>query len=217
MNRAKMVKVKIYVEGGGDAGSPLRNDCRRGFIAFFEKAGFAKRMPKVVACGSRVEAYDKFCKAVAQRGTDVPLLLVDSEGPVGAWNPSTPGVPWAHLRDREGDQWKRPGGATDDSVHLMVQMMESWFLADRECLARYFGADFNENLLPAPQQNLEEVPKADVERALKDSTRQCKKKGRYDKGEHSFQLLRQLDVSRVVEASPYARRLVETVAAKLGT
>ena len=216
MNRTKVVRVTIYVEGGGD-GSQLRNECRRGFIAFFEKAGFAKRMPKVVACGGRVEAYRKFCKAVGQRRADVPLLLVDSEGPIGAWNPSTPGVPWAHLKNRVGDHWERPDGATDDSVHLTVQMMESWFLADRECLARYFGADFNENSLPAPQRKLEEVPKGEVAKALKESTRQCERKGRYDKGEHSFQLLRELDVSRVVEASPYARRLVETVAAKLAS
>ena len=180
------------------------------------KGRFCGTYAKGVACGSRREAYKRFRTAVAQRDVDVPLLLVDSEGPIDAWNPSTPGVLWAHLRDREGDRWERPDGVADDSVHLMVQMMESWFLADRDCLARYFGDGFNVNVLPSPQRNLEEVPKRDVAEALKTSTRQCKK-GPYDKGKHSFQLLREVDASRVVEASPYARRLVETVAAKLGS
>jgi hypothetical protein len=35
-----MVKVKIYVEGGGDNNSALVAECCKGFTQFFQKAGF---------------------------------------------------------------------------------------------------------------------------------------------------------------------------------
>ncbi len=96
----------------------------------------------------------------------------------------------------------------------MVQVMESWFLADRECLASYFGNGFRANALPAPQRFLEEVAKADVERALRDSTRPSRK-GRYTKGRDSFALLRLLDAAKVIEGSPHARRLIEAIKERL--
>lgn len=162
------MSVAIYVEGGGDS-KRLRSDCRRGFGKFFEKAGLKGRMPKVRACGSRDKAFDQFSTAFDQSPSegDTTLLLVDSEGPVA------PGAtPWSHLEKR--DKWQRPPGVGDDNVHLMVQFMESWFLADKECLAEYFGSGFREASLPA-NPNVEEVPKS---------------------------------------ASPYAKRLLDTVAAR---
>ena len=198
-------KVIIYAEGGGKQ-KPLRAACRQGFSRFFRKAGFAQRMPAVVACGSRRQAYDKFRTATAQRATDLVFLLVDSEGPV------TAATPWAHLKQRDG--WDRPTGATDRNAHLMVQVMESWFLADRDCLARYFGDGFRASALPAPERHVEDIAKAELERALRDSTRRSSK-GRYAKGRHSFALLGELDATKVVNASPYARRLVEVVAEEM--
>ena len=198
-----LVKTTVYVEGGGN-GRALRRACREGFSSFFRKAGLNERMPKVVACGSRRQAYNRFRAAISQRSPDFIVLLVDSEGPVQA------DTPWAHLREREGDRWERPAGATESSVHLMVQVMESWFLADRECLARHFGNGFNGNALPA-QRTIEDVAKADVERALRNSTKPSRK-GRYNKGRDSFALLRLLDAAKVIEASPHARRLIEAIA-----
>ena len=81
--------VKVYVEGGGD-GRDLRTRCRKGFSAFFEKAGLAGRMPRVVACGSRESAFDRFRTAFAARKAgEFVALLVDSEAPVadGTWGP----------------------------------------------------------------------------------------------------------------------------------
>jgi len=73
-------KIKIYIEGGGDQ-AKLKRACRRAFSKFFERAGFAGRMPGVVACGSRNKAFNDFCTAVATANDGVlPLLLVDSEG-----------------------------------------------------------------------------------------------------------------------------------------
>ncbi|WP_156013419.1 hypothetical protein [Thioalkalivibrio sp. HK1] len=47
------MKIKIYVEGGGDI-KVLKTKCRKGFRNFFRKAGLDGRMPRVVACGGRL-------------------------------------------------------------------------------------------------------------------------------------------------------------------
>ena len=195
------MRAKLYVEGGGD-GRALRQALREGFRAFFKNAGL-KRLPRVVACGSRQHAYDDFRAAIGQSSVDFAALLVDSEGPVSAT------TAWAHLKER--DDWERPSSATEQNVHLMVQVMESWFLADRDCLVRYFGKGFRASALPAPQWEVEDVPKEEVGRALNESARRSRKEG-YDKGRDSFELLSQLGAAKVIEASPHARRLVETLA-----
>jgi len=202
------VKVRIYVEGGGDHNEALQTRCRKGFADFFRKAGFTGRMPPVVACGSRNNAYDSFCTAVANAGPNqFPLLLVDSEAPVSE-------QPWKHLKNR--DKWDRPANAADDQAHLMVQCMESWFLADREHLARFFGQGFNENSLPG-NENIEEIPKKTVFSSLKMATRETKTKGEYGKGQHSFAILGGLDPAKVRAASKHAADLLETLNKKCGS
>ncbi len=123
-------------------------------------------MPKVIACGGRRNAYKSFCAEVARTGGDSALLLVDSEGPLEAEDA------WEHLRQR--DSWSRPDDAGADSAHLMVQVMESWFLADRAALARYFGQRFRPNALPQSTR-VEGIPKDDVLRGIKDASRQTNK------------------------------------------
>ena len=201
-----MVRVKIYVEGGGD-GNALRTRCREGFSRFFRRAGFDGRMPAIVACGSRNDAYQSFCMALENAGAeDFPLLLVDSEAPVNQ-------APWDHLRTR--DNWAKPDGAADEHAHLMVQCMEAWFLADRRQLQRFYGQGFTANSLPQ-NQNVEQVAKADLLNSLDNATRNTKTKGRYRKGEHSFELLGGLDPDDVCRGSVHADRLIGTLNAKLG-
>jgi len=161
------VRVKVYVEGGGE-GQALRTRCRHGFSEFFQRAGLRGRMPAVVACGSRNDAYDSYCTAIAGAGqNDFPVLLVDSEAAVVQ-------EPWDHLKTR--DDWNRPANAVDEHAHLMVQCMEAWFLAARELLARFYGQGFSEGPLPG-NQNIEEIPKQSVFRVLGMATRQSKTKG----------------------------------------
>ena len=199
------MKVTVYVEGGGDR-RELKSKCRQGFSTFFRNTMVGERLPRIVACGSRHQAYDKFRSAVAQWPDDFNVLLVDSEGPVVITEA------WGHLRQRDG--WERPTGAREDSAHLMVQMMESWFLADRECLARYFGDGFRASALPAPERAIEDISKGELERALQESARQSRKR-RYAKGRDSFALLGLLDAAKVVDASPYARLLVKAIAEEM--
>ena len=189
---------KLYVEGGGDS-KELRSRCRKGFQNFFEKAGMVGKMPRIVACGSRGEAYRDFRTAHGQGQT--AALLVDAEGPVAASGP------WQHLKGRGG--WDRPASASDDQCHLMVQAMESWFLADPTVLESYYGQGFRPQSLPA-NLNIEQVPKQDVSDGLRKATRGTTK-GRYDKKRDSYELLGRLDPKKVTNASPYADRLIRAL------
>ena len=201
------MKVKVYVEGGGD-GKSLRTRCREGFSSFFAKANLAGRMPRIIACGSRTSAFSKFCTALGSRNAEeFIVLLVDSENPVADGSSS-----WLHLRKCDG--WEKPDEATNENAHLMVQCMEAWFLADKDNLAAYFGHGFNRNALPG-RQEIEDVAKDDVLGGLKNATHQCKK-GEYGKGRHSFDILERIDPAKVVDASPHASRLVETLQQKSG-
>ena len=198
--------AKVYVEGGGD-GRKLRARCREGFSSLFGKANLPERMLKIIACGGRQSAYDRFCAALrSSNKQEFIVLLVDSEDAVvgGAG-------PWRHLRKHDG--WDKPEEATDDNAHLMVQCMESWFLADKDGLEAFFGHGFRRNALPG-NPDVEEVAKADVLDGLKNATRQCQSKGEYGKGRHSFELLSEVDPAKVLAASPHAKRLVDILLAK---
>ena len=197
-----MVATKLYVEGGGDSNA-LRTRCREGFTAFLEKAGLEGRMPRIVACGTRGKAYDHFCTALRQRGSrEFVVLLVDSEEPVPAGS-----GPWEFLLFRKDDRWSRPADAANDDIHLMVQCMEAWFLADKDALARYYGQGFTATALPG-NPGVEQIPKDDVLQGLRNATRHTQK-GEYDKGEPSFQILAVIDPSKVKNASPHASRFLD--------
>lgn len=208
--------VKLYVEGGGDAAA-LKTACREGFTAFLEKAGLKGFMPRIVACGGRQDAFESYSTAV-QSG-DAAVLLVDSEAPVAdqhqqgepaAW------LPWQHLKQRKGDGWDKPAAGVDTDCHLMVQCMESWFLADRETIKKFFGQGFKENGLPAAARAIESVSKEQVYQSLANSTNDCKTKAKYGKGDHSFKILKLIDPATVTTASPWAARFVTQMKIKMG-
>ena len=199
------MNIKVFVEGGGET-NLLRSKCREGFRKFFSKAGLEGRMPSVIASGSREDAFKDFRTAVhREKNDDFIVLLVDSEGPVAEGSD-----PWRHLKTH--DNWDQPSGAKDDQVHLMVQCMEAWFLADKDCLATYYGNGFNQNALPA-RQDIENIAKNDVLNGLKNATSGVSK-GEYEKGRHAFDILAQIDPAKVIAASPHAKRLVDTLKAK---
>jgi len=202
--------VKLYVEGAGDS-SALKTVCRAGFSTFISKAGITKR-PRVVACGSRANAYDRFCTAL--KNGEKAMLLVDSEQTVNSkyqQGSQETWQPWAHLKT--GDHWDKPQHSTDTDCHLMVQVMESWFLADRDVLKAFFGQGFNENSLPSTP--VEEVAKDTLYNALKQASRACKTKAVYGKNEHSFKLLALIDPEKVTRASPWAKRFVDALRKKM--
>src|SRR5690606_35875463 len=121
-----------------------------------------------------------------------------SEGPV------TEDSPWAHVRGRVGDGWARPERASDADLHLMVECMEAWIVADRGALRRFYGAELHEKALPT-RADVEKVAKRDLYRALEAATRGSRKGG-YDKGAHSFKLLAEVDPA-ALRREPWAARL----------
>lgn len=200
--------VKLYIEGGGDS-AQLKAACREGFRTFLDKAG-VNRKPRIVACGGRRDAYESWCIAIASG--EQALLLVDSEAPVAAQHqqgdPDT-WKPWQHLKQR--DDWDKPANGDDAQCHLMVQVMESWFLADREALASFFGQGFSANRLPAATNPIEGIAKTQVYQSLANATKNCKSKATYGKGEHSFKLLALIEPAKVTDASDWARRFVDAL------
>ncbi len=200
------MKVKLYVEGGGDSRS-LHINCREAFRKLLESAGFKGRMPATKACGGRAAAYDDFRTAVEIAGPDeYPILLVDSEAAVATGA-------WAHLQRR--DRWKRPESAEEDQAQLMVQCMETWIVADRGTLRTVFGNDLREGALPA-DHDLESRPKDDVQQALEDATRECGRDRMYKKGKRSFQVVGKLDPARLRERLPHFDALCDTLERVLG-
>jgi len=203
------------VEGGGDTAA-LKTACREGFTTFISRADITKR-PRVVACGSRRNAYESFCTAIANG--EEAILIVDSEDAVNAQHqqgrPDT-WQPWAHLKGRIGDGWDKPAGVADTQCHLMVQVMESWFLADWDTLKAFFGQGFKENALPATGNSIEGISKQQVYDALAKATGKCETKAVYDKGEHSFKLLTKIDPAKVTQTSPWAKRFVDELQKKMG-
>ena len=187
----------MYVEGGGR--KALDRQCRRAFNKFFRRAGIATANVSVEARGARGEAYNAF-RDDSDRNFR-RILLVDAEGPV------TAKTAWGHLKQSDG--WRKPKGASDEQCHLMVQIMESWFLADVDALAGYYGQGFRRQGLPK-NPDVEQVPKRDVcnglERASKGTGR-----GGYRKGRDSFEILGRLDPAKVRGASKYANRFVKAL------
>ena len=196
------MNVTVYVEGGGNVRATKKR-CRQGFSALFREAGLSGRMPRIFAAGGREDTWRDFRTALAEAGeNDFIVLLVDSEAPV-----ADGGTSWVHLRKH--DNWERPVGATEQQAHLMVQCMESWFLADVDALMAFFGDGFNRGALPR-RPDIENVSKRDVDRGLKRATLPSSK-GEYHKGRHSFEILATVDPDRVVAASSHAKRLIDTL------
>jgi hypothetical protein len=193
-----MVSARIYIEGGGE-GHLLDTLFRQGWSAFFRAAGLEGRMPRVTRGKGRSRTFDLFLTAVSHpRPGELPFLLVDSEDAVQSGHSA-----WQHLKVR--DNWDKPNSASDDQAFLMVQLMETWFIADRKMLRRYFGPSLRETHLPA-WPTLEAVLKGEVLDALDKSTAGCSK--RYTKGKVSFELLAELDPTEVAKACPHAERLL---------
>lgn len=202
--RCAMVKtVTIYLEGGGDS-EGLRSRCREGFRKLFQGFGF-KRMPKLVACGGRGNAFDRFCKAHAD-GKEDAILLIDGEDSVADIEKT-----WLHLKLR--DNWDKPDVAQDEQVLLMTTCMETWIVADQAALQSFYKSDLKENQLPT-LIDLEGRERHAVQGSLQNATKDYKNK--YEKGKRSFDVLAVLTRATLEQHLPSFKRARRELAEKLG-
>jgi hypothetical protein len=174
-----------------------------------ESRGIRLRM---VPCKDRHRALDSFVRSVQGPSHIRGILLVDAEGAVAG---SCWGKPWTHLGSLQAARLHRPDKARDDDAHLMVQIMESWFLADREALLDYYGSRFRPSSLPA-EREIEKIPKSRVLNGLKRSTASTRK-GEYHKAVHAPEILARIDPARVRAASPWCDRLFKTIESAIET
>ena len=202
-----MTRFVVYMEGGGGS-SGLKALLRAGmekFLRGLPGRALTHARIDVVPCGSRHKAYEAFALARRKpRAAATALLLVDAEMPIGS--PTRK----AHLMQNE-PSWKDIVAVDESCVHLMTQTMEAWIVADRDALATYYGQGFKANCLPT-RQELDEEPKADLERKLKDATRDTAKGSYYDKKvEHAADLLGDIRAKEVRKRCASARALFEKV------
>jgi Domain of unknown function (DUF4276) len=205
-----MKEVAIYVEGGGDTAqqrAELRNGLDR-LLNTQKQASRDKRLRwKLVPSGGRQSTYDAFINAVRQANRDtLCVLLVDSEGPIAR---ETKGklvanaqVRKQHLETRDGWDLNK---LEPETIHLMVQCMEAWILADPESLAKYYGKGFRVRRLPT-RPNLEDEPKLDIyakfARATKDTRKGPYSEANNAKIKHASTLLALIDPNKIAARCP---------------
>jgi hypothetical protein len=201
-----MKGVAIYMEGGGnsrDTKAALRQGMDA-FLAMLKDAARARSWHwKLVCCGGRQETFDAFIRSLVADEMSVTALLVDAEGPVTS-------LPRAHLGARDGWDCRCVG---DEAVHLMIETMETWIVADAQALATYYGQRFNANSLPKAR-NLETIAKSMIATALEQATR-VTQKGSYHKIRHASDLLRQIDPQIVRQRCPRCARMFHDLGAAI--
>jgi hypothetical protein len=194
-----MASVRVYFEGDPKL--------KRGFATVLaslrEKAAAAGLGWDLVAGRGRDQTFRRFKIALETHRDDIIALLVDAEGLVLSDSP------WEHLASLPDAALRKPKGAKDEHAHLMVQIMESWFLADREALETYYGQGFRTNCLPQTS-SLEDVPKETVLSSLSQAISGTKKSA-YHKTRHAPDLLERIDPAKVRRRSKYCERLFKTI------
>jgi hypothetical protein len=98
----------------------------------------------------------------------------------------------------------------------MVEMMEAWFHADKNALAKFYDDEkFNWGALK-PNPKVELIPKRDLVEGLKAATKNTRKGDYFDnKTSHGPKLLEAIDPALVRRAAPNCDRLFEAVLKRL--
>ena len=191
-----MRKVAVYVEGGGNVASQ-KAELRKGFEELFreQRQLISTRGSRLdfIFCGSRHQAYSKFINEIRQNdNSTVVALLVDAEMAVMPEKSSK-----SHLEQSDGWDLKKVDA---ERIHLMVECMETWIVADPDAVATYYGKNFRHQGLPT-RANLEEVPKSEVydklAKATKDTSKGAYSGPNHSKIRHASELLLRIDAKKV--------------------
>ncbi len=187
------MEIRIYFEGTWT----LKTSFRRFFAELQTAASGADSEIEFVPAKNGTRDYRK---ALRSHPNAWNILLKDSEEQM----PQNP----AALCERHGIDPKLVG-----DVFWMVELMESWFLADPEALAKYYGKDFLASAIGGTQ-DVEKIQKAVVLNRLKQASRNTQK-GEYHKVKHAPHLLERLDPDRVQKHASHCRKLFDAVRARL--
>lgn len=190
-------EIHIYYEGDASL--------KEGFDVFFRSLRDRARERRcsfrtIPAKGNSVRDFGIAIKNNPQAWN---ILLKDSEGPYA-------GGLSVSLCTKNG--WTQSHAA---SIFWMVEMMESWFHADKDALQRFYGSKFRRSALKA-NPNVEQISKKDLIDGLKAATKNIKNR-RYDdnKTTDGPKLLAAINPEVVQEAAPNCKKLFDAVQAKL--
>jgi len=202
-----VTKIKIYMEGGGKDKSG-KAMLREGMTKFLEKATASSGKFQVTCCGGRNEALNMFRTALERpnENPDYIFLLVDSEALV---KDAADGIkrPKQHLQTRD-PSWDMQG-MNEQQIHFMAQVMESWFIADAEALANFYGQNFNRNAIPR-NNNVEEIEKLRIETVLVEATKNTTKE-KYHKIQHGAKILATINPNVVRGKASYCDYFLKTI------
>jgi len=205
-------EIKLYVEGGGK-GSHKRATIKlqQGFDAFLRELKDAARDKKisfkVIPSGSTTDTFEEFIFSVENSPQSFNLLLVDSDEAIAD------GETARDFLQRKYKKWKLQKIEVEQ-CHLMVQVMESWFIADVEALKDFYGQNFRESAIPKHQKNVEAIEKATVENSLKKATAKTQK-GEYQKIGHGAKILEKINPRKVRDAAPHCEKLFDSILGKI--
>jgi hypothetical protein len=192
-----LTEIHIYYEGDG-----LLKQGLSAFLSEIRNRAREKRCSVRLIPTNGTPSRD-FGIAIKTNTTSWNILLLDSEGPDN-------GGLSASLCAEKG--W---GPSQTDSIFWMVEMMESWFHADKDALQSFYGRGFDRKALRANPE-VEKIPKKDLRDGLKAATKDSSKGDYYDhKTSHGQKLLELIKPARVREAAPNCRRMFEIILAKL--
>jgi len=205
-------EIKLYVEGGGRGTNKNATiKLQQGFDAFLRELKDAARDKKisfkVIPSGSTTDTFEEFIFSVENSPQSFNLLLVDSDEAIAD------GETARDFLQRKYKKWKLQKIEVEQ-CHLMVQVMESWFIADVEALKDFYGQNFRESAIPKHQNNVETIEKATVENSLKKATAKTKK-GEYQKIGHGAKILEKINPRKVRDAAPHCEKLFDSILDKI--